>query len=254
MRTTRREMLGLMIAATLVPAASLRAARGATIQAVAFDAFAIFDPRPIAALAERFFPGRGRELVEAWRTRQFEYQWLRALSGRYADFQKSTADALDFAADLLGLDVPADARRELLGSYLKLTAWPDVADGLMALKQAGLRSALLSNATPAVLHAGIASARLDGLFEQVLSTDARRTYKPDPRAYRMAVDGLHLRADEILFVPSAGWDAAGAKAFGYRTFWVDRMGLPAERLDLVADGVGRGFGDLLAYLATIRGA
>jgi 2-haloacid dehalogenase len=58
-------------------------------RAVAFDAFPVFDPRPIAALAETVFPGRGAALNDLWRTRQFEYQWLRALSGRYADFSRS---------------------------------------------------------------------------------------------------------------------------------------------------------------------
>lgn len=254
MRPTRRELLGMTIAGLLVPAAAPRAAHGATIKAMAFDAFAIFDPRPIAALAERLVPGRGRELIEAWRARQFEYQWLRALSGRYADFRKSTADALAYAADLLRLDLTPDARRALLDSYLQLTAWPDVAGALATLKRAGLRLALLSNATPAILLAGIANAGLDGVFEHVLSTDALRTYKPDPRAYRLALDAFQLYVDEIVFVPSAGWDAAGAKAFGYPTFWVNRTGLPAEQLDLAADETGRDLDDLLAYLPTIRSA
>lgn len=258
MGVTRRDMFGVAAAGAvsglLVPAASLCAARGMAIKAVAFDAFAIFDPRPIAVLAERLVPGRGRELVETWRTRQFEYQWLRALSGRYADFLKSTEDALAFAADLLGLQMAADTRRELLDSYLTLPAWPDVAGALERLKRDGVRSALLSNATSAILHAGIANTGLDGLFERVLSTDAQHTYKPDPRAYRMAVDGFRLGVDEILFVASAGWDAAGAKAFGYRTFWVNRMGLPPERLDVGADGVGRDLGELISYLAAIQSA
>ena len=31
-------------------------------QAIAFDAFTIFDPRPISALAETLFPGKGTEV------------------------------------------------------------------------------------------------------------------------------------------------------------------------------------------------
>jgi 2-haloacid dehalogenase len=61
-------------------------------KAIAFDAFPIFDPRPVFGLAETLFPGKGVEFSNAWRTRQFEYQWLRALSGRYADFWQTTED------------------------------------------------------------------------------------------------------------------------------------------------------------------
>jgi 2-haloacid dehalogenase len=61
-------------------------------KAIAFDAFPIFDPRPVFGLAETLFPGNGTAFSNAWRTRQFEYQWLRALSGHYADFWQTTED------------------------------------------------------------------------------------------------------------------------------------------------------------------
>ena len=56
------------------------------------------------------------------------------------------------------------------------------------------------------------------MFEQVLSSDRAKTYKPDPRAYQLGVDALQVKREEILFVAFAGWDAAGAKLFGYPTF------------------------------------
>jgi 2-haloacid dehalogenase len=71
------------------------------VRAVAFDAFPIFDPRPVSSLAEEFFPGKGAELSNAWRTRQFEYTWLRTVAGRYADFWQVTEEALTFAARAL---------------------------------------------------------------------------------------------------------------------------------------------------------
>jgi 2-haloacid dehalogenase len=68
-------------------------------------AFTVFDARPITSLAEEFFPGRGTELSNLWRTRQFEYTWLRTLYGRYADFWQVTKDALEFAAKMLKLEL-----------------------------------------------------------------------------------------------------------------------------------------------------
>jgi 2-haloacid dehalogenase len=223
-----------------------------TIKAIAFDAFPIFDPRPIFALAEELFPGRGEALSAAWRTRQFEYQWLRALSGQYADFWVATEEALVFAAELLHLDLTVDRRSRLMHAYLELEAWPDATVALQALRNAGLRLALLSNATSRILRSGISNAGLEGVFEYVLSTDAVQTYKPAPAAYRMAMEAFGLSNQEILFCAFAGWDAAGAKAFGYPTFWVNRLGLPAERLGQQPDAIGKGLNDLVVYLRTAR--
>lgn len=220
------------------------------IKAIAFDAFPIFDPRPVFALAEQLFPGKGAELSNAWRTRQFEYQWLRALSDRYVDFWRTMEDALVFAAEMLKLELTAAKREQLMAGYLKLNAWPDAAPALQALKKAGLRLAFLSNATPKILGAGIANAGFGGVFEHVLSTDRIQTYKPSPRAYQMAVDAFKLKREEILFVPFAGWDAAGAKWFGYPTFWVNRLQTPPEQLGVTADGMGKSLEDLVAFAQT----
>jgi len=70
------------------------------IKAIAFDGFTTFDPRSVFALAEELFPGRGSELSNAWRTRQFEHTWLRTVCGHCADFWKVTEDALVFATML----------------------------------------------------------------------------------------------------------------------------------------------------------
>ncbi len=69
----RREFLGVCGAGALLPAALRAEQRPRTsYKAIAFDAFAIFDPRPIAALCETMFPGKGIELFDIWRLRQFE--------------------------------------------------------------------------------------------------------------------------------------------------------------------------------------
>ena len=152
------------------------------IRAIVFDAFPIFDPRPVSVLAEHLFPGKGAALSEEWRIRQFEYTWLRVATRHYADFWQVTQDALAFVANKLKLELSVDKRDALMHEYLKLPAWPDVPPALEMLKKLGLRLAFLSNLTPRMLASNIGNAGLDGLFEQVLSTDRAKTYKPDPDA------------------------------------------------------------------------
>jgi 2-haloacid dehalogenase len=134
--------------------------------------------------------------------------------------------------------LPPDATHKLMAAYTNLKVWPDVPSAIETLRNAGLRLTLLSNMIGSMLERGLKAANLDGAID-ILSTDAIRTYKPDPRAYRMAVDALRLKREEILFAAFAGWDVAGAKWFGYPTFWVNRAGNPMEELGVAPDGSGR---------------
>lgn len=63
MKLSRREFVnfaGAGAAAIALSAESLMAeVSGAKIQAIAFDGLTVFDVRPVAALSERIFPGRG---------------------------------------------------------------------------------------------------------------------------------------------------------------------------------------------------
>ena len=242
----RRQLMAAGLAASLVSPA--RASGGMRFKAIAFDAFPIFNPQSIASLAEKLFPGRGADLVSAWRLRQFEYTWLRSLSHTYADFMRITEDALVFAAR--AYDLTDDRRCQLLEAWMALGAWPDVMPVLRQLKQSGVELALLSNFTPAMLQGCIATAGLAGVFDHVLSTDAVKTYKPDPRAYHLGVDAIKRPKDQILFVAFAGWDAAGAKAFGYPTYWLNRAGAASEELGLTPDGAGSNLAGLLQFLDT----
>lgn len=211
------------------------------IEAVAFDGFAIFDPRPIAAAAEAAFPGHGAALMTVWRTRQFEYCWLRTLTRSYVDFWEVTKDALAFAC--------AANRDRLMDMYLQLKPWPDVAAVLQSLRSAGIRLAFLTNFTAAMLDANIRGAGFDALFDARLSTDSVSAFKPDPRSYRMAVDHFRLPRTSIVFVAFGGWDAAGAKRFGFPVYWSNRLSQPAEELGATTDRTAAGLEGLPAFVA-----
>lgn len=228
-----------------------KAAKNTRINAIAFDAFPVFDPRPIFKLAASLFPQKGVELGNVWRTRQFEYTWLRTAGHHYKDFWKVTEDALVFAAKSLDLELTASKRKQLMEAYLHIQAWPDVKPALEELKNAGIKLAFLSNMTPAMLKAGIDNSGLDGFFDHILSTDMARTYKPDPRAYQLGPDALNLSKEEIVFAAFAGWDAAGAKWFGYPTFWLNRLNFPTEEMNVFADAGGSNMDDLVQYVKTI---
>jgi 2-haloacid dehalogenase len=183
-----------------------------------------------------------------WRARQFEYTWLRTLIGAYTDFWSVTEDALVFTAKMLMIDLNHERRQRLMRDFLELRPWPDAPGPLKRMHDAGIRLALLSNFTEKMLTSATSTSGLQALFEKNLSTDQVRAYKPDPRAYRMAVDALRVRRKEIVFGAFAGWDAAGARAFGFPTFWVNRMDSPLEELDAPPDGIGGNMNDLAEFV------
>ena len=222
--------------------------RQSRFAAVAFDYFVLFNPDSIVAAADQVIPGRGRELTTLWRTRQFEYSWLRSIVGRYVDFAAVTEDALVYAAHALQIDLTASQKQQLLDAYLHLTPWPDTADALQRLRDADIHVITIANFSPVMLQSNAEHAGLTRFFDSLVSTDANHTYKPDPRAYALGVDQLGCPKQDIVFAAFGGWDAAGAKSFGYPTVWVNRFNQPPEELGVHPDRTVPGLAGLLDFV------
>jgi 2-haloacid dehalogenase len=218
-------------------------------KAILFDAYGtLLDVHSVAALAESHAPGRGAALSQAWRSKQLEYTWLRTLSNRYQDFWHVTADALDWACESLGLDLPAGAREALLEAYLDLDPFPENVGVLEALHRRGIVLGTLSNGTPAMLEAGLTSAGMRHLLSHVISVDAAGCFKTDSRVYELGVRAIGAPATDIVFVSSNCWDAIGATWFGYQTFWVNRTGAPLDRLGAQPVATGTTLADLIGFI------
>jgi len=219
-------------------------------RAIAFDAFGtLFDVYSVRELADRLFPGNGDALSQLWRAKQLEYTWLRALSDRYVDFERITGDSLAYSARRLQLALSETARAQLMEQYLRLSIYPEVREVLREMKSTGVGLAILSNGTPAMLIALTRNGGLDGIFDHLLSVDAIGTYKTDFRSYQLGTRAFNLSPQEIVFVSSNGWDVSAGAWFGFRTFWVNRAGLPREELGVVPDGEGSSLADLPAFVA-----
>ena len=204
------------------------------IQACVFDAYGtLFDVHSAVARLRDQVGGQADALSQLWRTKQLEYTWLRALMGRHADFWQVTGDALDYA--LVRTSVDRAMREPLMQAYLALDAYPEVPDVLRRLREAGRKTAILSNGEPKMLEAGAQSAGIDSLLDAILSVEEVGIFKPHPKVYQLAVDRLGVAADRIAFQSSNAWDVSGAGAFGLRAVWINRLGAPPERLPGAAE-------------------
>lgn len=200
------------------------------IKACVFDAYGtLFDVHSAVGKYRQRLGDIADQVSLLWRTKQLEYTWLRSLMGHHADFWQVTRDALDFAFDMHHLN-DTDLRNDLIEAYLHLDCYPEVPEALSTLKASGFRIAILSNGTPAMLDAAVKNSGIEELIEKNFSVEEVGVFKPAPRVYQIAVDGLNVTPDKIVFQSSNAWDASGAAAFGFRVAWINRFGQSAERL------------------------
>ncbi|MBR0959301.1 haloacid dehalogenase type II [Bradyrhizobium japonicum] len=193
-----------------------------SIKAVVFDAYGtLYDIQSVADVTEDAFPGYGEIITQVWRIKQLEYTWLRSLMQRYQDFDTITRDSLAYTLRVLGLAYDSGAFERVIEKYLHLDLYPDATSSLAALRPRKL--AILSNGSPDMLNALVRNSGLDTLLDATISVDAKKIFKPSPQAYELIGEVLGTGPDEVLFVSSNPWDAAGAKSFGLKVAWIERV-------------------------------
>ena len=206
------------------------------VKALVFDAYGtLFDVRSVLNRCEEVFPGHGSNLTGLWRTKQLEYTWLRSLMGRYEDFWHVTQDGLVFACRSLGLAPSQNQIDHLMQAYLSLSPFPEIPAALDGV--ATVPCSILSNGSPKMLESVVQNAGLESRFHHVLSVDEVRIYKPHPTVYQLAEKHLGVQRKEIGFVSSNCWDVAGAKAFGFQVYWLNRQNAPLELLGFQPDRI-----------------
>lgn len=211
-----------------------------------FDAYGtLFDVHAAAELHKLAIGPKWQQLSQTWRTKHIEYTWVHSLSQRPVSFWEIAQRSLDYAIASAGAAVSAEVRGKLLAAYRTMDAYPEVAEVLAVLKARGACVAILSNGDPDMLDDAVRAAKLDNLFDAVLSVTAAGIFKPAPAVYRLAAERFGCKPGDISFQSSNRWDIAGAKAFGFRTVWINRTGAPDEYPDLQPDRIVRDLRGLL---------
>lgn len=217
-------------------------------RAIVFDAYGtLFDVHSVVLRAGEGIAGDLHSLSTLWRQKQLEFTWLRALMERYEDFWNVTEAALRSAVRQLKIQATEAQLDSLMQAYLFPSAFPDVRPALKHLT--GFPLAILSNGTPKMLESAVSCNDLRSSFREIISVDSVKTYKPSPRVYALGPHILNIPAEQILFVSSNSWDAAGAKAFGYRVCWCNRSRAEMEHLGFAPDVIVSELDDLVNIMA-----
>lgn len=142
------------------------------------------------------------------------------MTGEFRDFPGYLRAALAHRAALAGLG--DEAVEAGLHAAQALPPFPDAAQALGTLREAGLRVGVLTNSAKHSAERTLEAAGLGDQVETVLGADSVSAYKPDQRVYGRAFQELGVQAGEPWLVAGHWWDVAGAKRAGMRTAWVGR--------------------------------
>lgn len=197
-----------------------------------FDAYGtLFDVHSaVSKFASEVGPDADR-VSEIWRNKQLEYSWTRSAMGKYIDFWEITQEALDFALGAVPTANKA-VRADLVSAYLTLDYYDEVKSVLSHLKDNGAKTAILSNGSPHMLESAVKNAKLSYFLDDVFSVDALRIFKTDPSTYNLVTSAWDVKGSQVCFLSSNRWDLAGAKAFGFSPYWINRTSQPDEYGDL----------------------
>lgn len=176
---------------------------------------------------------------QQWFAQLLQSSLVATITGRYVDFGTIAAHALAMVAARRSVTLDATGRQEIVDGMTRLPPHADVVDNLARLQAAGRRLAALTNSALPVAQAQLAHAGLANFFEQILSVDAVRRFKPHPAVYTMAATKLGVAPAGMRLVAAHDWDVTGAINAGCKGAFVARPGKTLGPLSTRPDVVGK---------------
>ena len=171
---------------------------------------------------ERFFGDAA--VRKEWFMQTLQLAMAATLTNAYEDFRVQADTGLEITARHYMVSMLGEEKNLILGSLRKLRAYPDVTGSLQRLRDAGLRLATLTNSTVQAAEAQLTYAGLQDHFEQVISADEVRRFKPAPEVYHLAAKRLSVEPGQVRLVAAHDWDVTGALRAGCAAAFVGRPG------------------------------
>ena len=139
-------------------------------------------------------------------------------TGAYRPYEGIVAEAAAEAG------LAPDATDRLISHWRDIRPWPDVRSVLEEIR-ASVPIAVVTNCSERL---GQLAVRATGVaFNSVVTAERAGYYKPDPRAYGLALKDMGVEVRNCLMVAGSPYDLYGAKSLGMDAYWHNRVGLPA---------------------------
>lgn len=188
-----------------------------------FDVYGtLIDTAGVTAALQQYAGDRAAAFSSMWRDKQLEYSFRRGLMQNYQHFGICTKDALDYTCSALDIDIPEPDRTELMAGYRVLPPFPDVKSSLPELKGAGFKMFAFSNGRPSDVANLLENSGISGYFEDIVSTDEIKSFKPNPAVYAHFLRRSGATGREAWLISGNPFDVIGAISAGLRGAWVKR--------------------------------
>lgn len=207
-----------------------------TREALAFDMYStLVDTIGISRQVEQMLPQQGQRISLLWRQAQLEFSFRITLMQRYEDFAQLTRKALGYALEATGNTLTSEQQDLLLAQYQRLEPFADVKPGLERLQAAGYTMVIFSNGALSMLNLLLDAAGLRPYFQDIISAEEVRVYKPTPAIYQHAAKRLGRAPAETRLISANPFDVTGALNARLKAAWVNRTGSPADPLGQLPD-------------------
>jgi 2-haloacid dehalogenase len=183
----------------------------------------LLDIESMSPLFERVFGDP--QAMREWFNQLVLYSMTATMAGHYVDYFSLGQGVLQMLATTHWAAITEDDVHALRDGMLTMPAYPDVEDGLTALRDNGFRLVTLTNSPPnpdgpsPLEHAGLAP-----FFEQKFSVQACRAFKPAATVYRYVCEELAVAPEECMMVAAHVWDTIGAQSAGFSGALITRPG------------------------------
>lgn len=187
----------------------------------------LLDLAPLRSSVGKALGGR-EDLLPLWFSTMLHYSLVETLSGNYHNFGEIGTSALMMVAQVQGINLNrANAKRAIVTPLRSLPAHSDVVPALNALSsQNNITIVSLTNSSYKGVATQFKNAQLTSYFDKRYSVEALKKYKPHPDTYRLVLNDLNVKPEEVLMVAAHAWDLAGAKNAGLQTAFIARPGKP----------------------------
>ena len=192
-------------------------------RAIVFDLIGtLLDLQAMDMHFERFFGDAA--VRKEWFTQTLQLAMAAVITNNYEDFGVQADTGLEMTARHYKVSMLGEEKNLILGTLRKLRPFPEVAQSLKRLQDAGLKLAALTNSTAQSAEAQLTYAGLRAHFEQVISADEIRCFKPAPEVYLLAASRLGVEPGQVLLLSAHDWDVTGSLRAGYSAAFVARPG------------------------------
>jgi len=180
-------------------------------------------------LRDKGWAGNPNQFVTWWRRTHFEDSMIDTLIDRgHTPYRQIGHRAVSQVLARANISYSQSEVEWLVSGIEKLKPFPDVLKSLNQLHK-HYRLSILSNGDRDMLET--AKQYIGFKFDLTISVQEAGAFKPDTRTYAKAEEIIakkfgDIERSNILFVANHAFDCIGAKAWGFRTVFIDRRKRP----------------------------